>query len=135
MYFQKLHAYLHIFLQATNRIKIVQTETSCYINKDRPLFNVTLKEDTVLSTCHSFILENTLADDENKVFVDTDTQTLESGGIVESSSVQTHIIFSKDCDVFTGNDLSETSILENDDLTCFKAKACSWSQTLKVCDQ
>jgi hypothetical protein len=64
VYFQKLHAYLHIFLQATNRIKIVQTETSCYINKDRPLFNVTLKEDTVLSTCHSFIVENTLADDE-----------------------------------------------------------------------
>lgn len=66
------------------------------------------------------------------ILADEETQILESGRIVESSSVQTHITFSKDCNVFTENDLSETSILENDDLTCFKAKACSWSQTLRT---
>lgn len=76
--------------------------------------------------CHSFILENTLADDQTKVFVDSDTQILESGGLVKSPVVQTDVTsFIKDSNVFTENSLSETShrVNENDELTCFKAKA------------
>ena len=121
---------MHISLQVSD--KIVQTETS-FVEYDGPVVNLTFNEDTNLSICHSFIIENTLACDDTPVYVESDAQTIESGGLVSSLAIQTDLFFETEFNVFTENHLSESDVHQNEDvLSHFRAKTNTWCQTLKV---
>jgi len=121
---------MDILLQVSN--KVVQTDTSFLLKgRDAPLFNLKFNEDTVLSTCDSFIVENTLADDDTPVYVDRDVQTLESGGLVSSVTVQTeHLSVITDFAVFIENCISESINQDEDLLGNLRPKTDSWCQTL-----
>ncbi|CAG2242439.1 unnamed protein product [Mytilus edulis] len=67
-----------------------QTDISSLIHVDKPIFNKCFQDElSLVSTCHSFILENTLADDLTPIYIETDSQTFESGGFVTQSQTQT----------------------------------------------
>lgn len=59
-----------------------------------------------LSECVSFFVENTLADDDTPIYVDTISQTIESGGVLldkQSQTLKTDLKFNS---IFTENKLS-----------------------------
>lgn len=69
--------------------RCMQTDVTLVIGEDRPkVFNKTLSH-VPLCTCYSLFLENTLASDDSTVFIERDTQTIESGGICKDSDTQT----------------------------------------------
>jgi hypothetical protein len=61
--------------------------------------------------CHrtTFFVENTLAFDDNTIYVDRETQTVESGNVCCDTSSQT-IDFYHFTNVFTDNILSQTMV-------------------------
>lgn len=113
-----------------------QTDISSLIHVDKPIFNKCFQDElSLVSTCHLFILENTLADDLTPIYIETDSQTFESGGFVTQSQTQTEFGLENlnEIIVCTDNVLSHSIELYNEvdiSMMFLKPRSVAFTQTI-----